>query len=110
VRSHPGAVHNLLAYYHQLGRWNDGLQLIGQHRRHLAAGAPARPLLKSTLEFLQDAAAAGRANPAWVRRMTDYIAGLDLEAGARASLEQIRSKAEGNSAARSGAPAAPARD
>jgi len=73
--SKPDAFHNLLAFYHKQKRWPDALQLMGQHRRHLATPA----LVGYAVKVLEDAART-KADPKVISLIADYIRTRKLDA------------------------------
>ncbi len=81
---------NLLAFYHKQGRWQDALQLMGQHRHHLVGKEPS--LILNALEVLTDAAEEGRGDPAWIRLLAKHIRSRELDAEMSARLQVLFGK------------------
>lgn len=70
------AFHNLLAFYHKQERWQDALQLMGQHRHHVVSQNST--LVLYALEVLTDAAEKGKGDPAWIRLLAEHMGNDDL--------------------------------
>ena len=81
--SDRNAFHNLLAFYHKQKRWADALQLMGQHRHHLAKENPS--LITYAVDVLTDASGKGKGDAAWIRLLAEHIrnAGPDAETSAK---------------------------
>jgi hypothetical protein len=70
-----------LAFYRKQGRWQDALQLMGQHRHHLVSQNP--PLCSFVLGVLTEATEEGVGDPAWIRLLAEHMRGeLDTEVSA----------------------------
>ena len=104
VESHPGyppgwhtttasrldPFHNLLAFYRKQGRWEDALQLMGQHRHHLVKQNPS--LIPCALEVLTDVAEEGKGDPAWIRLLAEHIQDKKLDAEMPARMQVLFQK------------------
>ena len=88
--SNGDAFHNLLAFYHQQDRWQDALQLMGQHRHHLVRQKPS--LILYALEVLTDAAEEGKGDPAWIRLLAKHVRSKELDGEMSARLQVLFQK------------------
>lgn len=88
--SNRDAFHNLLAFYHKQGRWQDALQLMGQHRHHLVSQNSTLTLY--AMELLTDAAEEGKGDPGWIRLLAEHIRNNSLDAEASARLQVLVQK------------------
>lgn len=89
--SKPEALHRLLVFYHKQERWQDALQLLGQHRHHLDGRHAA--LLGDALRMMRHAAETDTADAAWIRLLCAHIRER-LQTPVPADLERLLHAAE----------------